>query len=78
MKFRPNGLGIYDLAGNVWEYCEDWFAATAQDRHVLRGGSYRMGDRVYLSSAQRSGAPVASREADCGFRVVLEVGAAAR
>jgi serine/threonine protein kinase/formylglycine-generating enzyme required for sulfatase activity len=74
MKFRPNGLGIYDLGGNVWELCEDWFTA-AQDRHVLRGGSYRMGDRVYLSSAQRSGAPVASREADCGFRVVMEVAA---
>jgi formylglycine-generating enzyme required for sulfatase activity len=77
MRFKQNGLGIYDLGGNVWELCEDWFTA-AQDRHVLRGGSYRMGDRVYLSSAQRSGSPPASREADCGFRVVLEVGSRSR
>jgi hypothetical protein len=72
MQFKPNSLGIFDLGGNVWELCEDWFSA-AQDRHVVRGGSYRMGDKVYLSSAQRSASPIASREADCGFRVVLEV-----
>jgi formylglycine-generating enzyme required for sulfatase activity len=72
MKFRPNVLGIYDLGGNVWELCEDRFTEAA-DRHVVRGGSYRMGDRVYLASAHRSGAPDASREADCGFRVVLEM-----
>jgi formylglycine-generating enzyme required for sulfatase activity len=73
MRFKPNVLGIYDLGGNVWELCEDWYSA-AQDRHVLRGGSYLMGDRVYLSSAQRSASPITAREADCGFRVVREVG----
>jgi formylglycine-generating enzyme required for sulfatase activity/serine/threonine protein kinase len=77
MKFKPNVLGIYDLGGNVWELCEDRFTE-AQDRHVVRGGSYLMGVRVYLSSTHRSGAPMTSREPDVGFRVVMELPPQAR
>jgi len=38
MSFLPNHLGIYDLGGNAWEWCDGWFADDHKQR-VLRGGA---------------------------------------
>jgi hypothetical protein len=71
-SFRPSPLGIYDLGGNIWEWCEDWYNAKQKTR-TARGGSYQypFADEMN-ASARREWLPT-ERRTDAGFRVVLEL-----
>ena len=72
-SYQPNNLGIYDLGGNVWEWCEDKFS-TFDARRVLRGCSWR--DYLLapddLLSSSRNARESDWREDVDGFRVVVE------
>ncbi len=76
-SFPPNRFGIYDLAGNVWEWCEDSYEPGKESR-VLRGGSWIRSDPAILLSSSRLSRDPSQRFANVGFRCVLVVGGLAR
>jgi formylglycine-generating enzyme required for sulfatase activity len=70
--FLPNRFGIYDLGGNVWEWCQDSYKNSI-DFRVLRGASWRMRSPGDLLSSIEIGNVSHIRLSTYGFRVVLEV-----
>lgn len=70
MSFEANQLGLFDLGGNVWEWCEGWNSVEQKDG-ISRGGSWGDGGEIGLPSSYRSRAPSGYRGLNHGFRVVL-------
>lgn len=71
-SFPANALGIYDIGGNVWQYCEDWFDNSKTER-VLRGAAWCNGDFPNLLSSQRVHTPPYYHVDFAGLRCVLEL-----
>ena len=66
-QFEPNAWGLYDMHGNVEEWCADYYGDT--EFRVVRGGSHNTPVR-YLRSANRSASVQSDRSVLLGVRVV--------
>ena len=91
-SYRPNAWGLYDMHGNVWEWCLDWtgplssgisdpVGASSGTRRVIRGGSFFSGANECASSSRNIATPPIGSDGR-GFRLCLNpegsVGASAR
>jgi formylglycine-generating enzyme required for sulfatase activity len=79
---KPNAWGLYDMHGNLWEWCRDWFEFKLKGSNdpsgpaegsskVIRGGSWYIGSPSFCRSAYRSSYGTERRISHLGFRLAL-------
>jgi len=67
---RPNAWGLYDMLGNVWEWCSDIYDEKVYGSYrIFRGGGWSDNDRGCLATNRRRSHPISFKIDDLGFRI---------
>lgn len=82
--FAPNGFGLYDMVGNVWQWCADWYKEGYAGESQLnpfgpidgttktrRGGAHNVREAFRLTNYNRGGIDPDEIAANMGFRYVI-------
>ena len=70
-SFDANEFGLYDMGGNLWEWCDNWFDPVKKERRLLRGACWNSNTAASLLASNRgAGGPDVQSNA-FGFRIVI-------
>ncbi len=80
----PNELGLYEMSGSMWEWCQDWFGPYGSEplvnpvgpesgtERVIRGGGYFWPDPTFCRVSYRTGIDPATDNSDIDLRLVMD------
>ena len=80
----PNELGLYEMSGSMWEWCQDWFGPYGSEPlvnpvgpesgtyRVIRGGSYLWTDPTFCRVSYRTGIDPATDNSNIDLRLVMD------
>lgn len=71
---KPNAWGLFDMLGNVWEWCSDIYDETVYGSYrIIRGGGWFDNERGCMATNRRRSHPLAYKIDDLGFRIARNI-----